>query len=126
MGVKLLILIFGFSLLFSLEAFGVLRDPTRPIGVEEITKNTGKYGSFNIRMIVVKNGNSFVDVDGVIVKVGEQINGATVVAIKENGIVLRGADNIIFQSSFYHGIVKKNFSKQNTSTKEGVDNEVDR
>jgi hypothetical protein len=52
------------------------------------TANTASAGSMRLRGIMLANNNSLADIDGKIINIGQQVNGYTLIAVKQRHIVL--------------------------------------
>jgi hypothetical protein len=94
------------------------KDPTKPSEAVTVNAKLKDSGDFVVNMILVSPERTIASINGKIVKVGDKINEAIVVAIEETKVFLRTMTNTTFSVSLYSYIVEKKFHQ-----KEGVNNE---
>ena len=83
-----------------------LRDPTQPALT---TADLGDGSDLVVMMIMVGKGHTIANVNGKMVKVGDKINDAKVVAIEPNAVIFHTAEKSKFSVPLHRVVVKKNF-----------------
>ena len=81
-----------------------LRDPTQPATA---AVNLGASSSLVVTMIKISHSQALANVNGKMIKVGDEINGVTVVAIKSDAVSFKAADNTILVVPLHRHIVEK-------------------
>ena len=69
-----------------------LRDPTRP---DNFTANSSIQGPLELNAIIVSADRQVAVINGVVVKVGDDVGGARVLSISPNKVQLQGASDKI-------------------------------
>jgi hypothetical protein len=82
----------------------VLNDPTKPADQAPSAVNSS---GLMVNMIIIGSKNARASVNGKMVKVGEEINGAKVIAIERTAVKFSKADNSEFLVPLHSYIVKE-------------------
>jgi hypothetical protein len=105
----------GMILILPVVSFA-LRDPTQPASLTAASKNDG---ALVVKMIKSSkdNSESIAYVNDKMVKVGDKVNDAEVVAIESNAVLFRTNDNKLLSVSINHYVIKKNIDKSHEDKK---------
>jgi hypothetical protein len=90
-----------------------LRDPTKPAPAED----DSDLGDPVVKMIKLSKEQAAANVSGKMVKVGDEINGIKVVAIKRDSVLLRTADNSLLSIPICRYVIEKNTGKTHENKK---------
>lgn len=99
-----------------LPASFALRDPTQPALT---AADLGSEGDLMVTMTMVSKESATANVNGKMVKVGDEVNGTKVVAIKRNVVVFRTTNNVEFSVPLHRYVAKKNLSNAKGGIHEG-------
>ncbi|CAL7964125.1 MSHA biogenesis protein MshK [Gammaproteobacteria bacterium] len=90
-----------------------LRDPTRPV----LAEYGNDSGDPVVKMIKLSSGQAVANINGKMVKVGDEINEMKVVAIERDAVLLRTSDNTLISIPICHSVVEKSTSKNHENKK---------
>jgi len=91
-------------------ADAVLRDPTKPLTAADINVESNNSG-LAVMMIRLGGDGAAANVNGKMVKVGDEINGARVVAIASTAVEFQAVDKTKFSVPLHSYIIKHNLSQ---------------
>lgn len=101
-----------FGMILIAQVSFALNDPTRPA-----TPGSGSNSDFVVKMIKFYQGQAVANVSDKVVKVGDEINGAKVIAIEHDNVLFRAADGSLFSVSVNSYVVKKSMGESHESEK---------
>lgn len=97
----------------ALPASFALRDPTEPQAID----SSGNGNLMAVKMIKLSPGDATANIGGKVVKVGDEVNGMKVVAIKRDAVSLRATDNSLVLVPIYPYVINKSTGKSHASKK---------